>query len=112
MQRTAIRLCLLLWGGRWSSSDGALMTSARSSPLLVPRQCRGRIRAAENVCLIGPADTGKSHTWSGSGSPRSGQGTGSGTYPAELVETLYRALADNSVGRVIENVLRNELVLI
>ena len=31
---------------------------------------------------------------------------------AELVETRYRALADNSVGRVIENLLRNELVLI
>ncbi len=31
---------------------------------------------------------------------------------AELVETLYRALADNSVGRVIENLLRNELIVI
>jgi DNA replication protein DnaC len=31
---------------------------------------------------------------------------------AELVETLYRALADNSVGRVIENLLRNDLVLV
>ena len=30
---------------------------------------------------------------------------------AELVETLYRALADNSVGRVIENLLRNDLIL-
>jgi hypothetical protein len=29
---------------------------------------------------------------------------------AELIETLYRALADNSVGRVIENPLRNDLV--
>ena len=31
---------------------------------------------------------------------------------ADLVETLYRGLADNSVGRVIENLLRNDLVLI
>jgi len=31
---------------------------------------------------------------------------------AELIETLYRALADNSVGRVIENPLRNDLVLV
>jgi len=31
---------------------------------------------------------------------------------ADLAETLYRALADNSVGRVIENLLRNDLVLI
>ncbi|MGI8946693.1 MAG: ATP-binding protein, partial [Ornithinimicrobium sp.] len=31
---------------------------------------------------------------------------------AELVETLYRGLADNSVGRVIETLLRNDVVLI
>jgi DNA replication protein DnaC len=31
---------------------------------------------------------------------------------ADLVETLYRGLADNSVGRVIENLLRNDLVII
>jgi len=31
---------------------------------------------------------------------------------AELNETLYRALADNSVGRVIENPLRKDLVLV
>jgi hypothetical protein len=31
---------------------------------------------------------------------------------AELVETLYRGLADNSVGRVIDTLLRNDLVLV
>ena len=31
---------------------------------------------------------------------------------ADLVETLYRGLADNSVGRVIENLLRNDLILV
>jgi DNA replication protein DnaC len=31
---------------------------------------------------------------------------------AELVETLYRGLADNSVGRVIESILKADLVLI
>ena len=31
---------------------------------------------------------------------------------AELVETLYRGLADNSVGRVIDGLLRNDLILI
>ncbi len=31
---------------------------------------------------------------------------------AELVETLYRGLADNSVGRVIDNILKADLVLI
>ena len=30
---------------------------------------------------------------------------------AELVETLYRGLADNSVGRVIDTLLRNELII-
>ncbi|WP_312024717.1 ATP-binding protein [Nonomuraea sp. WAC 01424] len=31
---------------------------------------------------------------------------------AELVETLYRSLADNSVGRVIESLLRADLIII
>jgi DNA replication protein DnaC len=31
---------------------------------------------------------------------------------AELVETLYRALADNSVGRTIEGLLRNDVILV
>jgi len=31
---------------------------------------------------------------------------------AELVETLYRGLADNSVGRVIDQLLRNDVVLV
>jgi DNA replication protein DnaC len=30
---------------------------------------------------------------------------------AELVETLYRGLADNSVGKVIDTLLRNELIV-
>jgi hypothetical protein len=30
----------------------------------------------------------------------------------ELVETLYRGLADNSVGRVIDGLLRAELVIV
>jgi DNA replication protein DnaC len=31
---------------------------------------------------------------------------------ADLVETLYRAMADNSVGRVIETLLRNDVVVV
>ena len=31
---------------------------------------------------------------------------------AELAETLYRGLADNSVGRVIDTLLRNDVILI
>jgi DNA replication protein DnaC len=31
---------------------------------------------------------------------------------AELAETLYRGLADNSVGRIIDTLLRNDLIII
>src|SRR5690606_15561057 len=31
---------------------------------------------------------------------------------AELVEQLYRGVADNSVGRVIDTLLRNDLVIV
>jgi len=31
---------------------------------------------------------------------------------SDLVETLYRGLADNSVGRVIDNLLRVDLVIL
>lgn len=31
---------------------------------------------------------------------------------ADLVETLYRGLADNSVGEVIDTLLRNDLIII
>src|SRR3954447_7955863 len=70
------------------------------------------IRAAENTCLIGPAGTGKSHILVALGvaavaaGPRVRYFTG-----ADLVETLYRALADNSVGRVIDTLLRNDLII-
>ena len=30
---------------------------------------------------------------------------------ADLVDTLYRGLADNSVGKVIDNLLRNDLII-
>jgi DNA replication protein DnaC len=71
------------------------------------------IRAAENCCLIGPAGTGKSHVLVALGVAAVDAGHKVRYFTAaELVETLYRALADNSVGRVIENLLRNDLVLV
>jgi DNA replication protein DnaC len=71
------------------------------------------IRAAENVCLIGPAGTGKSHTLVALGVAAVEAGHRVRYFTAaELVETLYRALADNSVGRTVESLLRNEVVLI
>jgi DNA replication protein DnaC len=71
------------------------------------------IRGKENVCLIGPAGTGKSHMLVALGVAAVEAGHRVRYFTAaELVETLYRALADNSVGRVIETLLRNDLVLI
>ena len=61
------------------------------------------IRAAENTCLIGPAGTGKSHMLVALGVAAVQAGHKVRYFTAaDLVETLYRALADNSVGRVID----------
>jgi DNA replication protein DnaC len=71
------------------------------------------VRAAENVCFIGPAGTGKSHMLVALGVAAVEAGHRVRYFTAaDLVETLYRALADNSVGRVIENLLRNELIVV
>ncbi len=72
------------------------------------------IRARENLCVIGPAGTGKTHLLIGlaRATVLAGQRVRYWV-AAELVEALYRGLlADNSVGRVIEGLLRNELVVI
>ena len=71
------------------------------------------VRAAENLCLIGPAGTGKSHTLVALGIAAVEAGHRVRYFTAaDLVETLYRGLADNSVGRVIDGLLRNNVVLI
>jgi DNA replication protein DnaC len=55
------------------------------------------IRAAENACFIGPAGTGKSHMLVALGVAAVEAGHRVRYFTAaELVETLYRALADNS----------------
>jgi DNA replication protein DnaC len=70
------------------------------------------IRAAENTCLIGPAGTGKSHVLVALGVAAVEAGHKVRYFTAaDLVETLYRAMADNSVGRVIETLLRNDLII-
>lgn len=71
------------------------------------------VRAPENLCLVGPAGTGKSHLLlaAGHAAVEAGHRVRYLT-AAELVETLYRGLADNSVGRVIDQLLRNDVVLI
>ena len=71
------------------------------------------VRAAENTCLIGPAGTGKSHLLVALGVAAVHAGHRVRYFTAaELVETLYRGLADNSVGRVIDTQLRNDLIII
>jgi DNA replication protein DnaC len=71
------------------------------------------IRAAENTCLIGPADTGKSHLLVAMGVAAVQAGHRVRYFTAaDLVETLYRGLADNSVGGVIDTLLRNDLIII
>ena len=71
------------------------------------------IRAAENICLIGPAGTGKSHLLVALGVAAVDAGHRVRYFTAaDLVETLYRGLADNSVGRVIDTLLRNDIVII
>jgi DNA replication protein DnaC len=70
------------------------------------------ITARENVCLVGPAGTGKSHILVALGITAVNAGHRVRYFTAaELVETLYRGLADNSVGRVIDTLLRNELII-
>jgi DNA replication protein DnaC len=71
------------------------------------------IRAAENVCLIGPAGTGKSHMLVALGMAAVEAGHRVRYFTAaELVETLYRGLADNSVGKVLDTLLRNDLIIV
>ena len=71
------------------------------------------IDAAENVVLVGPAGTGKSHLLLGIGEAAVVAGRRVRYLAAaSLVETLYGGLADNSVGHVIEGLLRADLVIV
>ena len=71
------------------------------------------IRTNNNLCLVGPAGTGKSHLLVALGHAAVDAGHRVRYFTAaELVETLYRALADNSVGKTITAILRAELIII
>ena len=71
------------------------------------------IAAAENLCLVGPAGTGKSHVLVALGvaAVRAGRKVRYFT-AADLADALYRGLADNSVGKLIDTLLRNDLLLV
>jgi DNA replication protein DnaC len=71
------------------------------------------ITARENLCLVGPAGTGKSHVLVALGISAVAAGHKVRYFTAaDLADALYRGLADNSVGKVIENLLRNDLILV
>ena len=71
------------------------------------------IRGGENLALVGPAGTGKSHTLIALGIAAVEHGYRVRYFTAaDLVETLYRGLADNSVGKLIDTLLRNDLLLV
>jgi DNA replication protein DnaC len=71
------------------------------------------INAKENPCLVGPAGTGKSHILIALGHAAVNAGRRVRYFTAaELVEALYRGLADNSVGRVIDQTLRADVVIV
>ncbi len=61
------------------------------------------IAARENLCLVGPAGTGKSHLLVALGHEAVARGYKVRYFSAPaLIEALYRGLADNSVGKVID----------
>jgi DNA replication protein DnaC len=71
------------------------------------------IGAGENLCLVGPAGTGKSHLLVALGVAAVQAGHRVRYFTAaELVETLYRGLADNSVGKILDTLLRNDLIIV
>jgi len=71
------------------------------------------IGAQENVLLVGPSGTGKSHLLVGCGVRAVERGMKVRyIVAADLIEMLYRALADNTVGKVISGLLRHELIVI
>lgn len=71
------------------------------------------VRAKENLCIVGPAGTGKSHLLIALGHAAVDAGCRVRYFTAaELVETLYRGYADNSVGKLVEQVARADLVVV
>jgi DNA replication protein DnaC len=71
------------------------------------------VHAKENLLLIGPPGTGKSHALVGCGVRAVERGMKVRyLVAADLIETLYRGLADNTVGKVISQLLRHELIVI
>ena len=71
------------------------------------------IRAQHNLAIIGPPGTGKSHLLIGLGHAAIHAGHKVRYFTAaDLIDTLYRGLADNTVGKIIDTLLRADLVIV
>lgn len=71
------------------------------------------ITRADNLCLVGPAGTGKTHYLIALGRAAIEAGHRVRYFTAaEIVEHLWRATADNTVGKTIETLCRNQLLII
>jgi DNA replication protein DnaC len=71
------------------------------------------IRAQQNLALIGPPGTGKSHTLIGVGHAAIHAGHRVRYFTStDLIDTLYRGLADNTAGKIIDTLLRADLLII
>ena len=67
----------------------------------------------DNIVFAGPAGTGKSHLGEALGRAACEAGHRVRFFSADdLVEALYRGLADNSVGKLIAGLLRNDVMII
>jgi DNA replication protein DnaC len=67
----------------------------------------------DNLVFAGPAGTGKSHLCESLGRAACEAGHRVRFFSADdLVEALYRGLADNSVGKLIAGLLRNDVVIV
>jgi DNA replication protein DnaC len=71
------------------------------------------LERTDNLVFAGPAGTGKSHLSQALGRAACHAGRRVRFFSADdLVEALYRGLADNTVGKLIGGLLRNDLVVI
>jgi DNA replication protein DnaC len=71
------------------------------------------VRGQQNLAIVGPPGTGKSHLLLGCGHAAVAAGFKVRYFTAvNLIETLYRGLADNTVGKIIDTLLRADVVIL